>query len=100
MRATSKKWTVVFVVGVLVFMHLGSVAFGQENLKSYDEKAGHMAADFLVMRPMGIIATAAGSVLYVLSLPFSLLGGNQQEAFQKLIAEPAEYTFQRPLGEM
>jgi hypothetical protein len=33
-------------------------------------------------------------------LPFSLLGGNVGESAEKLVAEPARYTFTRPLGEL
>jgi hypothetical protein len=51
------------------------------------------------MRSLGIAATAVGTVFYVLSLPFSLAGGNEAEARQKLMADPAGYTFMRPLGE-
>jgi hypothetical protein len=45
------------------------------------------------------VATAVGSVFYVISLPFSLLGANSGEAMGALIKDPAAYTFKRPLGE-
>jgi len=37
--------------------------------------------------------------VYVVSLPFSLLGQNPGEAGAALVKEPAAYTFTRPLGE-
>lgn len=58
-----------------------------------------MVADALVARPIGLLTTVAGSVIYVVSLPFSLLGGNEEMAREKLVKEPAGYTFKRPLGE-
>jgi hypothetical protein len=61
--------------------------------------AEKMAADVLVARPVGFAATVLGSVLYVISLPFSYAGGNQHEAQQALVEDPARFTFQRPLGE-
>jgi hypothetical protein len=60
--------------------------------------AEKMAADALVVRPVGIAATVLGSVLYVISLPFSYAGGNQYEAQKALVEDPARHTFQRPLG--
>jgi hypothetical protein len=32
--------------------------------------------------------------------PFSAMGGNFGESFDKLVKEPAAYTFTRPLGEL
>lgn len=57
-----------------------------------------MIADALVARPVGLVTTVAGSAVYIVSLPFSLLGGNEKQARQKLVVEPARYTFKRPLG--
>ncbi len=94
------RYTVVFTVSFLLFSHLAPVALAEEHYESMGEKGGYMAADLVILRPMGIIATAVGSLVYVISLPFSIPGGNQGEAYQKLIADPANYTFQRPLGEM
>ena len=58
-----------------------------------------MIADALIARPIGLITTVGGSAIYVVSLPFSLLGGNEKKAREKLVKEPASYTFKRPLGE-
>jgi hypothetical protein len=57
-----------------------------------------MAADMLIARPVGLVATVVGTALFIGSLPFSLLGGNADEAAHTLIEDPAEYTFGRCLG--
>jgi hypothetical protein len=57
-----------------------------------------VAADILIARPIGIGATAVGIVLFVLSLPFSILAGDVQTPAEQLIGVPAETTFIRPLG--
>lgn len=57
-----------------------------------------MAGDALIARPLGVVITAAGTVLYVATLPFSLLGGNAGEAGKALVVAPAEATFVRCLG--
>ena len=64
-----------------------------------EHSAEKMAVDALVVRPVGFAATVLGSVLYVISLPFSYAGGNQTQAQQALVEDPAQFTFQRPLGE-
>jgi len=58
-----------------------------------------MVADALIARPIGLVTTVVGSAVYVVSLPFSLLGGNEQQAREKLVKEPSAFTFKRPLGE-
>lgn len=63
-----------------------------------DPSAVAMSADLLLARPLLLGATVVGSVLYVVSLPFSLAGGNAKEAGQTLVVGPAEATFVRCLG--
>lgn len=55
-------------------------------------------ADALIARPIGIAATGAGAVIWGISLPFSLLGGNAGEAADNLIGGPAREAFVRCLG--
>lgn len=57
-----------------------------------------MAFDVAVVRPVSLVATVAGTGLFIVSLPFSLLGHNTDKAGERLVAEPAKYTFTRPLG--
>lgn len=57
-----------------------------------------MFIDAVLVRPLGVVATALGAVTWVVSLPFSALGGNVGEAADMLIKAPAVYTFKRPLG--
>jgi len=55
-------------------------------------------ADALIARPIGVAATGAGAVIWGVSLPFSLLGGNAGEAADSLVGGPARETFVRCLG--
>jgi len=54
--------------------------------------------DALVARPVGLVATLLGSAVFVVSLPFSALGGNVDDAAQALVVGPAKETFTRCLG--
>ena len=57
-----------------------------------------MAGDILVARPFGMVLTLVGSALFVVSLPFTALGGNVSEAADVLVVGPAKETFVRCLG--
>lgn len=60
--------------------------------------ANATAADLLVARPGGLAATVLGAAVLVVGLPFTLINGSTGQAAHKLVVEPAEYTFTRPLG--
>lgn len=60
--------------------------------------AAAMAFDGLIVRPLTLVATAVGTVIWVATLPFSLLGGNAGEAADVLVLTPAKATFVRCLG--
>lgn len=62
--------------------------------------ANDMMADLLVHRPLGLARTAVGIGVWVVSLPFTVFGGGVGEAGDKLVVEPAQHTFARPLGYM
>lgn len=57
-----------------------------------------MTGDALFARPVLFAMTVAGSAVYLVSLPFSLLGGNASEAGKMLVVDPAKATFVRCLG--
>ena len=58
-----------------------------------------MAADLVLARPLGLAATVVGTVVFIASLPFQVLAGNVSDPAQKLVVEPASFTFTRPLGQ-
>ena len=94
MLNAAKLVAVIMVVASLIFIPAGP-AFSAE--KASGEA---MIGDLLVLRPLGFIATVAGSVFFVISYPFSSAGGNADEAAQKLVRDPADYTFKRSLGDV
>lgn len=89
----------VLVIVTLIVIPFGSSALAQEYFESREPEGGEMIYDFVVLRPVGIIATALGSVFFIISLPFSALGDNVDAAGQKLVKDPYRFTFDRPLGE-
>jgi len=69
------------------------------ELLSDKPDGAEMAFDGLVVRPVGIVATALGAATWVVILPFTLLSGDVEAAGDTLVADPAQFTFVRPLGE-
>jgi len=57
-----------------------------------------MAGDLLVARPIGVVMTAGGAAVWLVSLPFTLLAGHAEEAAETLIMGPGAATFVRCLG--
>ena len=57
-----------------------------------------MVIDGVLVRPVSLVATALGSVFYVITWPFSAAGGNSGQAFEQMVRAPARVTFDRPLG--
>lgn len=51
---------------------------------SYDT----MVVDTVVGKPLQLVTAVAGTAAYLVSLPFSLIGGNADQAQQKLFVEP------------
>lgn len=81
-----------------LFSSLASADEFRENLDG-KPSAGAMAFDLVVVRPVGLVATVLGAGLFVLQLPLSLIQGEApSDPAQKLVVEPAKFTFDRPLG--
>lgn len=57
-----------------------------------------MLGDLVIARPLLICATAIGAVAFVVSLPFTTLGGNIDESAEALVLEPGREAFARCLG--
>ena len=67
---------------------------------SSQDRPGEMAmiADSLIARPVLFASTVVGAGLWLVTSPFSLLGGNVGEAGEVLVLNPGKNTFVRCLG--
>ncbi|KJS32419.1 MAG: hypothetical protein VR64_06725 [Desulfatitalea sp. BRH_c12] len=100
MLKSSKYLTILGVIVALICVPTGLLAAdGAMYNEDNQIEAGSMAADVLLARPLGIVATVVGFGLFVVSSPFSLAGRNAGEAWTALVTYPAKFTFARPLGE-
>ena len=98
MRKLIQGFTIVFMAALLVATPLASQALAQAKAESKESSAGSLTYDLFIMRPLGLAATVAGSMIFVLSLPFTLMTDDVADASQKLVGDPWKYTVDRPLG--
>jgi hypothetical protein len=90
---------ILAIILALVAAPLGASAMAPDTFTETEETTGaRMAADLLMVRPVGIAATLVGSAVFVVALPFTMISGDTQHSLDKLIKEPGKYTFNRPLG--
>lgn len=94
MFASVQKTMMVLATLVLFALPMHSQAQEIDETPS----AAAMVFDGLIVRPITLVATAVGTVIWVATLPFSLLGGNAGDAAEVLVLEPAKATFIRCLG--
>ncbi len=98
-RKGNKTLALLLIIALSVPLNLVSgSAYAADTYRIVGPSPASMAVDGLVVRPLGIAATILGSAIYVVTLPFSALGGNVGEAGDSLVGEPYRMTFRRPLG--
>jgi hypothetical protein len=104
MRIISKKLASYLMVVILTMSSLGlpmaANAASYEYMSQNTEPTGGEMMAELLMRPFMLIGTIATTFTFIITSPFSALGGNFGDSFDRLVKEPAAYTFVRPLGEL
>lgn len=85
---------------VMMAMSVWAIMPGFVNAAAITDRPSgmEMAADTLLARPLLLVSTIVGTGLFVVSLPFSALGGNVKESGSTLVATPFKATFIRCLG--
>jgi hypothetical protein len=90
-------WSGTSAAGVLGYS-LDRADRGFERKADTEPSAAMVFFDGLVARPVGLVTTAGGVVLYSLTSPFHLISGSSHEAAQGMIVKPGGWTFVRPMG--
>jgi len=99
MLRIARKSLIIGMITAMMIMPIAATTLAGEYFEAEDPSGGAMMFDLAVVRPVGIVATAVGCVFFVVSSPFSALGGNIDSASEKLVKDPVAYTFKRPLGD-
>lgn len=87
-------------VALLVASVTATPSFAEEADDQINQRpsAGAMVIDGIVARPILLAMTLGGTALFVVSTPFTVLGGKVEEAAKTLVVGPAKSTFTRCLG--
>ncbi len=96
MKNKTTHLLIAFIFGLLSITGTSPAFAGDTD--NEEAQGPSMVLDALLVRPMGVAGTALGTVFFIGSLPFTILGGNVPEAADALVVKPARYTFVRPLG--
>lgn len=99
MHHFAQKSIALLVMVAILTVPCGAVAGVGSELEDPQIKAGYMVGDALVARPVGIVATAAGFLFFLVASPFALIAGNAGEAWDAMVVYPAKFTFTRHLGD-
>jgi len=59
-----------------------------------------MVPDILIARPLGLVGIIIGSAIFVMALPVSIPSRSVENVGRRLVMDPIEYTFIRPVGDM
>jgi hypothetical protein len=99
MHKIIKESMVVLLAVSIVFVPFRIAAGEADTLLNDTPNIESMIVDLVFARPLGLVATIVGTAFFIVSLPFSALGGNTQTAYEKMVEDPARFTFKRPLGQ-
>lgn len=94
------------IIGLLVLLAVSLVqmpAYAGTTTRYSTDDRGNIPLDstlfdLIILRPMGIAACAVGLAGSLVAFPFALTTGAGAEVGDKLITDPFEYTFRRPIG--
>lgn len=92
------KHSLFFSALVLVALLGASPAMARGERMEAQPSGGAMIVDAVIARPLLAAATVGGTAIFLVSLPFTALGGNVDGAAETLIKTPAEAAFRRCLG--
>jgi hypothetical protein len=95
MKLTRLSVIILLLVGLTTSM---SLAQTHDKVDRRTVSPEAIVMDTLVARPAGMLATVAGTAVFIVALPFTLFSGDTSNVAQKLVAAPARYTFTRPMG--
>lgn len=94
-----------FIVGLLIMAlcltPVSALALDDSEIYVFkrEPQGNTMAGDIVIIRPIAMGCLVLSTAAYVVALPFAALGGNTEAATQKMVKDPFNFTFRRPLGD-
>lgn len=90
---------IMLVFSMALLLSFPKIAFaGNSSIVVEKPSALAMTGDLIVARPLLLGMTIIGTAVFLVALPFTLLGGNMAESGKTLVVGPAMTTFVRCLG--
>jgi hypothetical protein len=83
-----KVFTVAAILSLLAISTQPALAAIEIDETDFGPSYETMVVDTVVGKPLQLVNAVAGTAAYLVSLPFSLIGGNADQAQQKLFVEP------------
>lgn len=83
-----KFLTAIVSISVIVASMQPALAAIEIDETDFGPSYDTMVVDTVVGKPLQLVAATIGTAAYLVSLPFSLIGGNADQAQQKLFVEP------------
>jgi len=76
---------------------LGASLMGFVVPLSWGAEPVAVITDLLILRPVGIAATAVGTGAFIATLPITYPSGTASKTSEDLVMKPYRFTFKRPL---
>lgn len=83
-----KLFTAVASLGLMAASMQPALAAIEIDESDFGPSYETMVVDTVVGKPLQLVNAVAGTAAYIVSLPFSIIGGNPDQAQQKLFVEP------------
>lgn len=87
--------SVLLIAAMLATMNFNTTAFAGEDVETQEVRRTYKVADILVVRPVGLAMTIAGSALYLVTIPVTVISGDSEESAEILVKKPARMAFSR-----
>jgi hypothetical protein len=75
------------------------IGMGNINITRAEDNSIAAITDVILVRPGCLLATAIGSVVFVVALPIAAISGSIRSTADTLVVGPAQATFTRPIGD-
>jgi hypothetical protein len=92
--------TVVLVIAIALFGTASPAAAAVEPGYDIDYTPGAVVADAFIVRPLCLVATVAGTGLFIVTLPIAAAARSVDKSAKALVGKPGHHTFVRRLGNL
>ena len=92
---TRKLQIVLLCLSLFVALASPCQAQNGNTVDQKEWKRRYKVTDLLVVRPLGLLMTLGGSAVFAVTLPFTVISGDVDDAADTLVKEPAKIAFGR-----